>query len=75
MTSSANRESSRRNNVVGDLSAKLRILYGMLAHAFGEWRTEVWRRDLDDHHCCGGGTGSHNICGCGGVTVREVFSP
>lgn len=58
----------------GQLPAKLCILAGLLRHTFNEWRAEVWRRDLDEHHCCSGGTGSHNICGCGGVTVRGVFS-
>lgn len=60
---------------MSDFATKLRILLDMLGTAFEGWRDEVWRRDLDDHHCCNGGTGSHNVCGCGGQTVREVFSP
>lgn len=58
-----------------DALMKLRILLSMLGDAFGHWRREVWRRDLDERYCCGGGTGSHNICGCEGVTVREMFAP
>ena len=57
------------------IPAKLWILLGLLGHAFGQWRAEVWSRDLDEHYCCGGGTGSHNICGCYGTTVREMYWP
>ena len=58
-----------------DALTKFGILLSMVGAAFDEWRDSVWRRDLDEHHCCNGGTGSHNICGCEGVTVREVFAP
>ncbi|ORE90695.1 hypothetical protein ATO13_22286 [Stappia sp. 22II-S9-Z10] len=56
-----------------DMITKLAILRGFLASAFDEWRDQVWRRDLDEYYCCSGGLTSWDICGCGGVTVRETF--
>ena len=58
---------------MNDLFTKLKILVLHLCSAFGEWRECVWQRNLDDYHCCNGGTGSHDVCGCGGATIREVW--
>jgi hypothetical protein len=53
---------------VNQIPRKVSILIGFLRGSFNEWRTEVWRRDLDEQYCCSG-----RECGCGGATVEEVF--
>ena len=40
----------------------------LLIGAFEEWRTSVWRRDLDSVNCCDG-----RECCCGAETVREFW--
>ena len=52
---------------------KLKILKSMifntLQECFGDWKAEVWVKDLDDWDCCNG-----KECMCGGHTVREKYS-
>lgn len=51
-----------------DLLCKLGVLLAMLRGIYDTWETEVWVRDLDENYCCSG-----RECGCGGISVREVF--
>jgi hypothetical protein len=48
---------------------KLKILLIILMSAFDEWKTQVYPRDIDGHYCCNG-----DYCGCGGMTIRELYS-
>jgi hypothetical protein len=50
---------------------KLKILVGMLKETFRHWRNEVWKRDLDELHCCTGQM--MDQCACGGITVGEAY--
>ena len=59
---------------MGDFLTKLHILWLLVAEAITHWRTEVWTRDLDEHHCCPGDP-MRNGCGCMGVTIREIYAP
>lgn len=56
-----------------DILFKLRVLYMMLCHgiegAIAEWKSDVWRKELDSRYCCDG-----RECGCGATTVRELYS-
>lgn len=52
-----------------DVAFKLRILSWMLSEAFGEWKSSIWRLELDGNYCCDG-----RECGCGGQTLREMWS-
>jgi hypothetical protein len=58
---------------MGDILFKLRVLYMMLYHgiegAITEWKSDVWRKDLDSSYCCSG-----HECGCMATTVRELYS-
>lgn len=56
-----------------DIFDKLRILVFMLSETAGYWKEQIWEHGLDDYNCCSGGTGSHDVCGCFGVTVRETY--
>lgn len=47
---------------------KFRILRGMVVMTMQEWRDQIWNRDLDEIYCCDG-----RECGCGAVTVGEVY--
>ena len=49
---------------------KLRILEWLLTDAYRQWRDNVRDYDLDSVECCGG-----RDCLCGGMTVREAWSP
>lgn len=51
-----------------DTLLKLRILRGLLAATWRDWRQSVWDRDLDERYCCDG-----RECGCMGSSVREVW--
>lgn len=47
---------------------KLRILATLLASAYDNWRTEIWKRDLDETFCCNG-----RECGCYGASVGQIY--
>lgn len=47
---------------------KLWILCQWIIGDFGNWKTEVWDRDLDGLYCCSG-----YECGCMGCTVRDMY--
>ena len=51
---------------------KLKILklmiFNTVQDCFGDWKTEVWAKDLYDYNCCNG-----KECVCGGLTVRERY--
>jgi len=51
-----------------DIITKLITLYWFLRGSYGEWKENVWERDLDRPYCCDG-----YMCGCQASTVREVF--
>lgn len=55
-----------------DTLFKLKILIGFLSNAFSEWKSELWKRELDVPYCCGGRM--QDECGCQGTTVREMYS-
>lgn len=44
-----------------------------ISGGFNYWKTEIYSHDLDDYECCNGGSGYHDICGCGGMTIRETW--
>lgn len=54
---------------------KLRVLVLLLRGAYEQWRTDVAPYSPDQPYCCDGGTSSLDICGCGGMTLREVYKP
>lgn len=60
-----------------DLFVKLWILKALLSSgikgSWREWLSEIWEKELDAPYCCGGGSGSWDICGCEGATVREIY--
>lgn len=49
---------------------KIRALIWFLRGAGEDWRREIWDRDLDGQYCCDG-----RECMCGGLSVRETYSP
>lgn len=53
---------------MGQIFRKFKLLVGLLTGTFNQWRTEVWKRDLDESYCCSG-----RECGCGGDSVGQVF--
>ena len=59
-------------SVVRDLIFKLRILWHDIIDCCGDWEQEVWEKDLDSYHCCD--AGFDKMCGCQGVTIREVYT-
>lgn len=54
---------------MSNLIFKFRVLYWWMLYAFDDYKSEVWRRDLDDLYCCDG-----RECCCGGETVRDLWS-
>ena len=56
-----------------DTIFKLKILHQILVGAYDEWRKEIWEKDLDENYCCSGIEGGVAVCGCGGMTVREIY--
>jgi hypothetical protein len=52
-----------------DFFAKLKILKMLLQGTCEEWKKQVWEMDLDGAYCCSG-----LDCGCGGMTVREIYT-
>lgn len=54
---------------MGDVIFKLRVLRYLVGAAFYEWRSSVWRKDLDGLYCCDG-----RECCCGAETVRQLWS-
>lgn len=58
-----------RQDSMTDFFFKLRILRLMVTSSFSEWRTDVWKRELDAYYCCDG-----RECGCMGTTVRELWA-
>lgn len=59
---------NRRQESMSDAILKLQILRDMLRSSYGEWRREVWGRDLDENYCCSG-----RECCCGGMSVRQMW--
>lgn len=57
-----------------DFLFKLRLLLTLVLAAADQWRTEIWREDLDGYYCCSGDD-PVSPCGCDGLTVRDVYSP
>lgn len=55
---------------MNDILDKIAILKMLLRSAFDQWRNEIWEHDLDQPYCCDG-----RECGCGAMTLREVYSP
>lgn len=51
---------------------KIKYLFVMLTRTFIEWKKYHLHADLDAPWCCDGNDES-NICGCGGVTNREMM--
>jgi len=49
---------------------KLTVLRWLLSDAYTTWRDNVRDCDLDAAECCDG-----RDCLCGGMTVREVWTP
>lgn len=49
--------------------AKIKILATFLRAGFEEWREYVWRKELDAPYCCDG-----RECGCGALTVRQIYT-
>ena len=58
-----------------DFIFKLKILHSILMRGYDEWLKEIWRKDLDENYCCSGIEGGVAVCGCGGMTVREIYEP
>lgn len=54
---------------MSDMLFKIRVLKMLLHNAFDEWRSEIWRRDLDAPYCCDG-----RECGCQASSTRELYS-
>lgn len=57
---------------MSDKLFKFKILCSLLSGAFYTWKTDVWRRDLDSNWCCSGS--QWDECGCGGASVRDIWS-
>lgn len=51
-----------------DAITKLRILRMLLVEAFEQWRTDIWRNDLDARYCCDG-----RECCCQAATWRDIY--
>lgn len=52
----------------------LRVYFKVLRSRFLDWKTWVWDRDMDDYFCCSGyDTHGLGVCGCQGMTVREML--
>ncbi len=60
---------------MADFIFKMRVLWLELSHAFQGWRDSVWQHDLDEPYCCDGGTHHWGYCGCGGQSIRDVYTP
>lgn len=54
---------------MNDIVFKISLLRLFFCQAIDEWRQEIFNRDLDDRYCCDG-----RECGCGGATVREMYT-
>jgi len=55
-----------------DTFFKIKIFYYLMSDTFRTWKKEIWSRDLDSYYCCPGGF--YDECGCGGVTVRDLWT-
>ena len=53
---------------MNDFFFRIRLLPLFLIDGFKSWKYEMYRRELDEYYCCNG-----HECGCGGVTVREMY--
>lgn len=52
-----------------DTLFKVKCLFTIfLTSAFDDWKTNLWRKDLDSFYCCNG-----RECGCYGTTYRELY--
>ena len=47
---------------------KVRILFMLLADTYNNWKSEIWKKDLNEYVCCDG-----DRCGCDGVTITELY--
>ena len=54
---------------------RLKVLWIFLRSAYEEWQTIIQDQTPDDYLCCSGGSGAHDICGCQGQTLGEVYTP
>lgn len=54
---------------MADLLFKIRVLRWFILNAWGDWKEQVWLKDLDSLGCCDG-----RECCCGGETVREQWT-
>lgn len=54
---------------MSDLFKKLKILCWCLTDTYMEWVEEIWKRDLNENHCCDG-----RECCCGGASIDELWS-
>ncbi len=52
-----------------DTLLKFRLLWIGLRSAYEEWKSEVWKKDLDGQYCCDG-----RECGCYAMTRREMYT-
>ena len=53
---------------MSDAFLKIRLLWFYLRQAYEDWKSQVWRADLDQNFCCDG-----RECGCRGVSVRQAY--
>lgn len=51
-----------------DLFIKIYLLNFFWKNGFGEWKREIWEKELDQNYCCDG-----RECGCQGASVREMY--
>jgi hypothetical protein len=58
---------------LSDVLWKLRVLVSLLRAAFYDWQRDVWMSDPDQPYCCTPSV--HSPCGCGAMTIREIYSP
>jgi len=53
-----------------DAFLKIKWLFTVfILPAFDDWKSNLWRKDLDSRYCCDG-----HECGCYGTTYREMYS-
>lgn len=59
---------------MSDWLIKLRILRDLLLIAYAEWFEQIATKHLDDLYCCSGGSFPSDLCGCGGMTLRDLYT-